>query len=125
MAKILLIEDDEHLRSMLGESLGLMGHTVIKAGNGREGLAAFAAAPVDLVLTDIVMPDMEGIETITRMRQQAAGVKIIAMSGGGRNCARDYLHLAQMLGATRTLIKPFTREELTAAITEVLGEKPV
>jgi DNA-binding response OmpR family regulator len=121
MAHILLIDDDDSFRTMLRKTLVFSGHTVVEARNGKEGLALFDRAHADLVITDIVMPEKEGIEVLMELRKKEPPVKIIAMSGGGRVNATDYLRIARQLGAARVLAKPFANEALSAAITEVLA----
>ena len=90
------------------------------ATDGIAGLAAQENAAFDLVITDLVMPGKEGIETIIELRRRAPQLRIIAMSGGGHGKAVDYLELAAKLGAKRTLAKPFSLEQLTATVTEAL-----
>ena len=121
MTRILLVDDDELLRRMLRLTLIKMGHVVIEAVNGNEALRLCQTEPPDIVLTDLIMPEKEGIETIREMRQLHPDVKIIAMSGGGRGNAKDYLVVAKRLGAAHTLNKPFTNEELAGAIAAVGG----
>lgn len=120
MKKILLIEDDEMIRHLLRIRLVNLGYTVIEAANGAEGLALHAAEPMDLVLTDLIMPEKEGLETIMELRRRDPAARIIAMSGGGRLTAAGCLSMAQRLGANSVLAKPFSNEELTAAITALL-----
>lgn len=121
MPRILLIDDDEAVRMVLRTSLEIMGHEVAVAGNGREGLAMALAGKYDLVITDLIMPEKEGIETIQELHRLQPALKIIAMSGGGRGNAADYLPLAGLLGASRTMAKPFSHEELERAVKEVLA----
>lgn len=121
MPRILLIDDDEAIRMVLRTSLEVMGHQVEVAGNGREGLEKALAEMFDLVITDLIMPEKEGIETIQELHRRQPALKIIAMSGGGRGNAADYLPLAGLLGATRTMAKPFSHEELARTVKEVLG----
>lgn len=123
MARILLIDDDDSVRGILRLTLAHHGHTVIEARDGAEGLNLFPHAAADLVITDIVMPEKEGLEVLMELRKTQASVKIIAMSGGGRNSAADYLHMAKLLGARTVLAKPFSDTELLAAINEALGTK--
>ncbi len=120
MAHLLLIDDDELFRPMLRENLEQMGHTVTEARNGKEGLARYASAPADLVFTDLIMPEKEGIETIIELSKKWPEVKIIAMSGGGRVAASNYLATAKKLGAGYVLSKPFSNDELVAAINKML-----
>jgi DNA-binding response OmpR family regulator len=126
MARILLIDDDDAVRSMLSLTLTHFGHTVTEALNGAEGLKHFARDGTDLVITDLVMPEKEGLETIMELRRLQPQVKIIAMSGGGRNKGMDYLRPAKAMGAAITLAKPFSNERLIAAVNEVLaGSDPL
>lgn len=121
MSRILVIEDEELLRRTLRFSLTQMGHTVVEAGGGREGLALQGCAPADLVLTDIVMPEMDGLETILKLRRLDPGLKIVAMSGGGLLDGNEYLAFATKMGAARVLAKPFSIQALQAAIDGALG----
>ncbi|WP_414665014.1 response regulator [Horticoccus sp. 23ND18S-11] len=119
MARILLVDDDELLRNVLALTLQKMGHVVVEARNGRDALELCAEGLPDLLFTDLIMPEQEGLETIATIRQLHPAVKIIAMSGGGRGDATDYLKSARLLGADRTLHKPFTQEAMARAIAEV------
>ena len=101
MARILLIDDDDTVRTMLRLTLVHFGHTVIEARDGKEGLELFQDANVDLLITDIVMPEKEGLEVLMELRKKHPPVKIIAISGG------DYLHMAKLMGAAKVLAKPF------------------
>ncbi len=121
MATILLIEDDELFRATLAEALASQGHTVTQAEDGVEGVKMFQAAPTDLVMTDIVMPNQEGIATVRALRQISPTVGIIAMSGGLAKDAPLYLKLAGGLGADRTLEKPFPLPTLLSTVQEVLA----
>lgn len=120
MAGILLVEDEAPIRRMLERTLERAGHVVVAVEDGRKALAALQAATIDLVLTDIVMPELEGLEAINRIRQLRPDMPIIAMSGGGWGKAGDYLRSARLLGATRTLQKPFTSNELLQIVDEAL-----
>jgi DNA-binding response OmpR family regulator len=119
MARILLIEDQDLIRSLLRDTLELAGHTVIEARNGMEGLDLFRQAGADLVITDIVMPHKDGLGVVTALREQVPPVNIIAISGAG-DSAEDYLDLAYRMGAMKVLLKPFTVAGLIAAIDELL-----
>jgi two-component system chemotaxis response regulator CheY len=121
MARILLIDDDDALRTMLRVTLIHFGHTVIEARNGKEGIAAFPYSEADLVITDIVMPEKEGNEVLMELRKKEPSVQIIAISGGGRGKATDYLRVAIQLGAAIALTKPFSNEALMAAVNQLLG----
>lgn len=122
MARILLIDDDTQLRELVAMLLSTAGHVVTTASEGEEGLKRFRAHPVDLVITDIVMPNQEGIETIMKLRAEFPRLGIIAMSGGA-NFSSTWLQMASKLGASRTLPKPFTIPQLTAAVDEVLAAR--
>lgn len=122
MATILLVDDDEAFRSMLRRTLERAGYVVTEAADGRAALRALSGgATVDLVITDIIMPDMEGIETIRTLRRTHPELKVIAMSGGGRMQPHDYLEVAKAFGAVRVLEKPFENEDLFAAIRVAIG----
>ena len=121
MARILLIDDDDTVRTMLCLTLAHFGHTVIEARNGEEGLRLFPLANVDLVITDIVMPEKEGFEVLVELRTRHPSMKVIAISGGGQGGAVDYLRVAKLLGAAKVLAKPFSSAELMAAVDELLA----
>jgi DNA-binding response OmpR family regulator len=123
MARILLIDDDDALRHGIAQNLTRAGHTVLQAADGQQGTDLFHSMPVDLVLTDLVMPNKEGIETINELHREKPGLPIIAMSGGMIRSPM-YLKIATTLGARRMLAKPFTREELLAAIEQELAAPP-
>jgi CheY-like chemotaxis protein len=120
MARILLIDDDDSVRTMLRLTLTEFGHTVTEARNGKEGLDKFADSHADLVITDIVMPEKEGIEVIVELRNRQPELRIMAISGGGRIDSQDYLSIARFSGASKVLAKPFSSEELMSAIAELL-----
>jgi len=123
MARILIIEDDDQLRAMVRTMLEAAGYNDIEeAANGNIGIKLFRKRPFDLVLTDIVMPDKEGIETITELTRDYPGIKIIAMSGGGKIGPQSYLEMAKYLGASRTVEKPFTYSDLIDIVQELLNE---
>ena len=122
MARILIIDDDDSVRAMLRLALLHFGHTVTAARDGKEGLQMFWQGSVDLVITDIVMPNKEGLATVMELRRDHPTLGIIAMSGGLAHDAPLYLKLAGNFGANRTLRKPFELTELLTAIKEVLAE---
>jgi len=121
MAHILLIEDDDVIRETLSAGLTKAGHTLDAARDGKEGIAWYRPGVTDLVITDLIMPTKEGLETIAQLKKQFPAVKIIAISGGGRMGPMDLLTLARKMGANRIIEKPFTLEALAAVIAEVLG----
>jgi DNA-binding response OmpR family regulator len=120
MARILLIEDNDGLRAILAEHLFLAGHTVIEASDGRQGLDRFRRAGADVVVTDIVMPETEGLEVLREIRNAQPPVPVISISGGGLGSGEDYLAMARVLGAATVLLKPFSPAVLVAAIAELL-----
>ncbi|MBP7232734.1 MAG: response regulator [Syntrophaceae bacterium] len=122
MKRILVIDDDDALRNMLKKLFTSGGFDVLTAQNGEEALLLQAQRPADLVVTDLIMPNKEGIETIIEFRKQYPFAIIIAMSGGGRIPAAQYLELAQNLGARKTFEKPFKTGEILAAVKELLEE---
>jgi DNA-binding NtrC family response regulator len=122
MVKILIIEDDASFRNVLVQMLDKAGFEVQQAGDGNQALGICDTYKPDIVLTDIIMPDKEGLETIQELIVKMPGIKIIAMSGGGRFGPDSYLPLAKKLGAKCTLQKPFMRDELMSAINEVLQD---
>jgi DNA-binding NtrC family response regulator len=121
MTHILVIDDDVMICNVLRRTLERSGYTVTEAYDGQKGLAAHKAAPADLVITDMIMPGMEGVETIMQFRRHSPTMKIIAMSGGGMGRGTDYLAIAQKFGAHRIIAKPFTMQAITTAVSEVLG----
>lgn len=123
MAKILVIDDDAQVREMMSLILTRGGHTVTEAVDGEDGLRSARSRPFELVVTDIVMPNKEGLETIVELRRNMPGVKIIAISGGGRIAPTDYLSIAKRLGADRVFAKPVERRALLDAVSELVGEK--
>jgi len=125
MAWILVIEDDDHVRGMLRQMLRGEGYEVMEAAEGGAGLKLYREKPADLVITDIVMPGKEGLETIMELRRSYPRVKIIAISGGGRLGPRDYLQTAKLLGAHRIFFKPFEMKELLQAVQELLGPEKI
>ena len=122
MAHILVIDDDPMICELLRRTLERAGYRVTEAYDGQKGLAAHKASPADLVITDMIMPGMEGIETIMEFRRLNPALKIIAMSGGGMGQGSDYLGMARKFGVFHTLAKPFSIEKITKFVAEVLGE---
>ena len=120
MARILVIDDEELVRFTLKQALQKAGHEVVEAADGNDGITFIKRSRFDLIITDIIMPEKEGIETIVELRRDDPDLKIIAISGGGRTGNTDYLELAQKLGAQQVLQKPFARQELLDAVQETL-----
>jgi CheY-like chemotaxis protein len=117
MARILVIDDNAAVQDVVRDVLRDVGHVVIVASNGREGLARYRECSPDLVITDIFMPERNGLDVILELAPTNAN--IIAMSGGGDLDRGDYLNEAVHFGARRTLRKPFTVDALVAAVDEL------
>ncbi len=121
MPSLLLIDDDDAVRELLAHALAHAGYTVLQARNGREAAELFRVEPPDAVITDIIMPGREGIETIRTLRRDRPRLPIIAISGGATNSPL-YLEIAAKLGACRVLAKPFDPLELVHAVDDALAE---
>jgi two-component system, chemotaxis family, chemotaxis protein CheY len=121
MAKVLVIDDDPAFRRMIRMILTRLDHHVIEAADGNEGLTRFSAERPDIVISDIVMPDKEGIETILEIRALDPSARIIAMSGGGASLGTGYLAAALKLGANLVLTKPFRPAELAMMVDQLLS----
>jgi CheY-like chemotaxis protein len=122
MAYVLIIDDDTSIRRVVRAALERAGHRVAEAGNGAEGMQRYRMAPADLVITDVFMPDQDGIETIQQLREEFPASRILAISGGSVAGTSGTLRDALLLGADATLAKPFTVEQLTRIIDGMLGE---
>lgn len=121
-ARILVIDDEPTVLEMLRTFLERRGFDVVAAPHGDAGLQAHASQAVDLVVTDILMPQKEGFETIREFRKKYPDVKIVAISGGGRNDPHTYLKFAKTFGAHRTFAKPLDLDALVESINELLSE---
>jgi DNA-binding NtrC family response regulator len=123
MPRILIIDDDDQFRTLLRKMLEKAGYNNIEeANNGVLGVKLFRQSPFDLVITDLIMPEKEGMETIIELTGEYPQLKIIAMSGGGRVSPHDYLETAKRLGASRTMAKPFSYSEFIDTVRELLCE---
>lgn len=120
MIKVLLIDDDDGMREVLRMMLRSLKFHVIEAANGVAGLALYCAHKPSLVITDIVMPEKDGIETVREIRMIDPNARIIAISGGGDGKYPNPLALAKKLGATDALQKPIRREQLIGAVSRAL-----
>jgi CheY-like chemotaxis protein len=121
MTRVLVIDDEDLLRETLREMLEEAGYEVSEEADGLAGVRAFFASPIDLVITDIIMPKKDGIEAIREIKRHRPDARIIAISGGAPRGPRADLPLAETSGARCTLQKPFTRDELLRAIADVLA----
>ena len=122
MARILIIDDESQIRSMLRLMLERVGYEIAEAPDGVEGIRQYRESPADLIITDLIMPNRDGIGMIIDLKKEFPRVKIIAMSGGGVNRPEGYLDGAKKLGATRTLTKPIDRDEMLQAVKDTLNE---
>lgn len=123
MASILIIDDEPGIREMLYDILESEGYEVMEAPNGKAGIKLQNELNFDLVITDLIMPEKEGIETIIELKRDFPNVKIIAISGGGRVDPDNYLFTAQHLGADETFAKPINIEELLETIERLLKDR--
>jgi CheY-like chemotaxis protein len=120
MSKILVTDDDVEVRHLMRDTLEHMGHSCAEAGDGDEAIAAYRNEPFDLVITDIIMPGRDGLETIQELRRDNPAAKILAISTGGRHGTGAYLKVATHLGAAGILSKPFSRAQFISKVKEVL-----
>ena len=120
MARILVVDDEELARFTIREILESAGHEVTEATNGSEAIACQNADPCDLMITDMIMPEKTGVETIVELRRNYPDLKIIAISGGGRAKNLDFLKVAEELGAVKILPKPFSEGELIERVNACL-----
>ncbi|OQY53731.1 MAG: response regulator [Desulfobacteraceae bacterium 4572_88] len=121
MAHILIVDDDTQVREMLRQMLEDAGFEVTEAPDGKVAMKLYLESPSDMVLTDLIMPEQEGLETIQSLKAEFPDAKIIAMSGGGRLGPESYLKMASAFGVLHTFTKPVRRNELLEKIREVLG----
>ncbi len=120
MPVILIIEDDRDLREMLRFALFRKEYTVLEADNGKEALINFKPGVTDLVVTDLLMPEEDGLKVIMQMREMKPEIKVIAISGGGKAGPGSYLDMAKTLGADSVFSKPFSVNDLVTRIEELL-----
>lgn len=121
-AKILVIEDDCKVRKLLQRLLSRAGYQVSEAGDGQEGIHSFRNNPTDLIITDLIMPGKEGLETIIDLRREFPKLRIIAISGGGIDGQDSYLNAAKLCGADMTFRKPFDTKKFLDAIGGLLAK---
>ncbi|MBF0110324.1 MAG: response regulator [Magnetococcales bacterium] len=124
MCRILVIEDERQVREVLKQMLERAGYVVDTAEDGRLGLEHFSRQPADMVITDILMPNKDGLETIEELTGKNPNLPIIAISGGGPGEKAQFaLDVARMCGAVRVLAKPFSRKEILEMVTELLAAR--
>ena len=122
MKRVLIIDDDPLILSSLRDGFKSAGYEVLEASDGNRGIQLYREQPPSLVITDILMPEKDGLEIIRELRRQSPDVKIIAMSGGGPRQGLDFLPEAKLFGADRTIDKPFRFHEILTLAQEVLAE---
>lgn len=122
MARILLMDDDEKIRTVFKRFFEGKGYTVDCAADGKEGLRLLEAEPPDLVITDIMMPEADGLEVVLTMRKMKLGIPIIAISGGMHAMPMDFLPMVKKFGAVKVFYKPVELEKLLKGVRELLGE---
>lgn len=120
VVRILVADDDEQYRALIRRTLERAGHTVVAVADGLAVMGAIDAPGLELVVLDLIMPGKEGLETIMEVRRLRPDLRVIAISGGGRGRPGDYLKAARLLGAARTLEKPFAVKALLDAV-ELVG----
>jgi CheY-like chemotaxis protein len=123
MARILIVEDDKLSRRICVQLLKRDGYEVFEAENGRVAMEHLLRQPVDLVVTDMIMPVMDGVETILAVRRLYPNVKIIAMGASGLGPSESCLKIARVLGSHKTLIKPLITEEFLHAVQALIGKR--
>lgn len=121
MARILVIDDDAQYRRLMCDMLESANHEIVEAEDGAEGIKLHRAQPVDLIITDIIMPRQEDLETIRILRSDQPDVKIIAVTGGNPKGKVDFLDLAKKSGARHVLRKPFRRQQLMQVVAESIA----
>lgn len=118
MANILIVDDQAPLRNLISSTLARAGHTVVEVGSGKEAATKLATAKFDLLITDIIMPDENGLEIIMKLRRNNRSLPVVAMTGNAKS--ELLLGLAEDLGAWRMLTKPFTYEKLMETVNTAL-----
>ena len=118
---ILIVDDEEQMRLALRKMLEREGYSVREAENGDKAIRIHREKQADLIITDIIMPEKEGLGTIVEIKSEFPDTKIFAMSGGGKNSPEQYLRMANGLGVDRIFVKPFNREDILSAVAEVLA----
>ncbi len=124
MARIIVIDDQEPIRRIVRRALEQAGHEVADASDGDIGVKLLAQHPADVVICDIFMPGQDGILTLRQIRKQFPAVKVIVISGGDSTGMLDLRRDAELLGAVKTLQKPFTAREIVDLVTSVLESRP-
>lgn len=124
MNHILVIDDEDAVRTLLRNYLESEGYSVCMARDGKQALQLFDQYPADLIITDVFMPEQDGLEVLAALRRKRSAIPVIVISGGGRMYVHDVLHIAKTLGATRVLDKPIALELLLTTVQELLPPAP-
>ena len=120
MAQVLVVDDDDQIRKLICLVLQQEGHTVVEASNGKKAIQHIQETVIDLVISDVVMPDMDGLELIKEIRRTLSGMKILAVSGAGKEGPGLYLSIADRFGADAILMKPFAPDQLIKKISALI-----
>ena len=120
MAQVLVVDDEDQMRKLIRLVMEQEGHTVVEASNGKKAIQHLQEAEIDLVISDVVMPDMDGLELIREVRRTHRGVKLLAISGAGKEGPGLYLNIAEHFGADAILMKPFTPDQLIEKVDALL-----
>jgi len=121
MAGILIVDDDDLTRGVIKRILELGNHTIFQVNNGQEALQVVSTAPIDLIITDILMPERDGLDVIAQVKGTHPWVKVLAYSGGGAHRDFDVLSLAKELGAHAAIQKPFSVSDLLSSVEKLLA----
>lgn len=121
MPRILVIDDDADVRGSLAKMLTRAGYEVVAAADGTAGIELQHNEPADVIITDIFMPGLDGLQTIRQLKKEGSAVRIIAVSGGDRTGTVDLKEHARLMGAFKVLAKPFEMQDVLAAVKEALG----
>ncbi len=124
MAKVLVVDDEAYVRSLLRKVLERLGYEVCEAADGKEALRHVETSPVDLVISDVYMAGLDGMELLVRLQQLGLRVPVVVMSGGGFKASGEVLAMAKGCGAVATLEKPFTPSQLRETIEPLLKAIP-
>jgi CheY-like chemotaxis protein len=125
MPGVLIVEDDKELREMLKMMLLRKNYTVLEAENGKAAITHFKPTLTDIVVTDLIMPEEDGLKVVIKLRELKPSIKIIAISGGGKVGPGSYLNLAKALGADAIYSKPFSLNDLVSKIEQLLDNEQV
>jgi DNA-binding response OmpR family regulator len=123
MKRILVLDDDSTMRETIKDILIIEGHSVVVAANGKEGMNHIYAEVFDLIVTDVLMPDKDGIEVILEAKKKYPYINILAISGGGYISAENYLKMARDLGASASVMKPFDIDTFIEEVNSLLYDK--